>query len=826
MLTVSTSGISDPDGLTGVSYAYQWIRVDEMNEETDIAGATASTYTLKDADEGKNVKVKVTFQDDNNNNEELVTEPYPRSGVILPPNSPATGTPTIAGTAQVGQTLSAGTSGIEDADGLTSVDYGYQWIRVDEMNEEIDITDATASAYTLVTADHGKQVKVSVTFQDDAGNDEGPLISEATEMVAAGVPETPTKPTLASATNTTLVVEWTHPGDGGSALIRNYVHYREPGATSWRNWFTGSNAPVTQTTIRGLEPDTAYEVRVHVTNAVGASDWSPTSDPLTTRDSNRAATGVAVTGTAKVGEVLSADISSLADADGKTRADANRSGYGYTYQWVRVDPNNTSNETDIPDATSTTYTLTNDDEDKKVKVRVSFRDDADNDEAPESALSDAVVRAPELVSARYQGTELVLTYHEALDESSEPAPSAYTVTLSTGTAPTVTAVDITGDKVTLTLSAEPASSATVKLTYAVPSTNPVQDVGGTDAAAFTDQEVDKDVEVKLVDGAVAHEGRIEMRYNGEWRSVCDDYWSDNNADVACRMAGHKWGSVDNSGRFLGSVFNKKADGTPKDNGKFWLDDVRCLGDEESLLDCPRRNKRDIGTHNCRAGEAAGVRCRAGAYGVPVIDKVVINNAPADVANSMAAEPGADGYSAGETLEVTLQWSEDVVVTTPEGKQVPEVAVDFSGARFATAQYASGTGSKNLVFTYTLPPGASSNATAKVYKHTHLVRGFQLRGSTITSEANPATHAELVHGGYPADAGKVPPPHVRRAMVALMAAEEKARRSSVSGLGVRSLDVQPLDAQPLTVKQRGTQQTTRRAAGRTAIGHAANDRTAP
>ncbi len=83
-------------------------------------------------------------------------------------NDAATGAPTISGTAQVGQTLTASTSGIADADGLTTVIYRYQWIRVDGGNET-SLSGATSSTYTLVSTDQGDKVKVKVFFTDDAG---------------------------------------------------------------------------------------------------------------------------------------------------------------------------------------------------------------------------------------------------------------------------------------------------------------------------------------------------------------------------------------------------------------------------------------------------------------------------------------------------------------------------------------------------------------------------------------------------------------------------------------------------------------------------------
>ena len=97
-------------------------------------------------------------------------------------NTAPMGAPTITGTAQVGETLTAVTTGITDADGLTSPTYTYQWIRVD--GAEADISGANSNTYTLDAADLGKTIKVKVSFTDDASNTET-LTSAATATVTA-----------------------------------------------------------------------------------------------------------------------------------------------------------------------------------------------------------------------------------------------------------------------------------------------------------------------------------------------------------------------------------------------------------------------------------------------------------------------------------------------------------------------------------------------------------------------------------------------------------------------------------------------------------------
>ena len=86
VLTATVSGIDDADGLQNASFSYQWVRHDPVtNTDTDIPGATGSTYTVTRQDRDRAIKVRVEFTDDGGNNEELTSFAL----LILPPvNTP------------------------------------------------------------------------------------------------------------------------------------------------------------------------------------------------------------------------------------------------------------------------------------------------------------------------------------------------------------------------------------------------------------------------------------------------------------------------------------------------------------------------------------------------------------------------------------------------------------------------------------------------------------------------------------------------------------------------------------------------------------------
>ena len=373
-LTADTSGIADEDGLENVSFSYQWLA-----DDAAIAGATDSTYTLADADEGKAIKVEVSFTDDDGNEETLTSEATDAVAAAPPENNEATGAPTISGTAQVGETLTVDTSGIADEDGLDNADFSYQWLA-----DDTDISDETGSAYTLADADEGNTVKVRVSFTDDGGNDET-LTSAATATVEAA-PNSPATgaPTISGTAQVgeklTADTSGVADEDGLDAVTFSYQWLADDADIAGA---TGSTYTLVE-----ADENKAIKVKVSFTDDAGHDETltSEATDAVAAAPaSNTPATGApTVSGTAQVGETLTAGTSGIVDADGLTNVT-------FSYQWL-------ADDADISGATGSAYTLADADEGKTVKVRVSFTDDGGNDETLTSAATEAVAGNEEPVA--------------------------------------------------------------------------------------------------------------------------------------------------------------------------------------------------------------------------------------------------------------------------------------------------------------------------------------------------------------------------------------------------------------------------------------------
>ena len=400
-LTVDTSGISDADGLTHASYTYlyQWIR-----NNANIAGQTESTYTLVDADQGKTIKVKVSFTDDANNAESRISQAT--EAVAPPPNTPATGEPTISGTPQVRRTLTVDTSAIEDADGLENAVFRYRWFATKSSTTR-EIAGETDSTYKLVPANEGHTFHVEVSFTDDRGYSET-LTSAATEAVAAAAPNS--EPTGLPAVNGTPRV--------GETLTADTSAIDDPDGlenVSYRYQWISSQAVIDDVTgtsnilsiempgetgqtytLAPADEGFTFQVKVSFTDDADYDESLTSAATVAVAPPpNTEPTGLpAVTGTPQVGETLTADTSAIDDADGLTNAT-------FEYQWLHnqsvVDANTGTSyyiNVEMPGETGSTYELAPADKGRTFAVRVSFTDDRGHSESLTSGNTVIVAARP------------------------------------------------------------------------------------------------------------------------------------------------------------------------------------------------------------------------------------------------------------------------------------------------------------------------------------------------------------------------------------------------------------------------------------------------
>ena len=550
-LTALTDGIMDEDVLDDV-FTYQWVRVDAdgTSNEEDISDALSSTYTLTDDDRGKQVKVEVRFVDILGGEETRTSAATATLAGV--PNTAATGAPTITGTAQVGQTLTASTTGIADANGLTTPNYTYQWIRVDG-TDEADIAVANSSTYTLIDTDLGTTLKVRVTFADDLGHTET-LTSAATATVGAAA----TAPTVSTVDVTSMpasgdtygtgeMIQFTVTfdqdvtvtgtpefefclgnSDGGSCTDGSPPPTRRRAALSSGS---GTTALVFSYTVvagdmddngiwigdqdRTIKIDTGDAIR----GTVGGLDAVLTHPSGGAQTGHKVNGGAAATGPTTVNDVA------------VTSTPASGTTYYLAGEVIEVTVTFSAPVTvtatpkfafRLGAATRQAAYASGSDSAALVFARTVQAGEVDRNGISWNALALALdggtitqtgattaaslthaeqapleghrvdAAPPMQVSASVQGMSLVLVYDEPLDPASMPATGAYTVTATVGattTNPAVSEVSIYGIWVTLTLDAAPAADATVTLAYAPPASNPVQDEAGNDAPAFSGQSV-------------------------------------------------------------------------------------------------------------------------------------------------------------------------------------------------------------------------------------------------------------------------------------------------------------------------------------------------
>ena len=95
-------------------------------------------------------------------------------------------------------------------------------------------------------------------------------------------------------------------------------------------------------------------------------------------------------------------------------------------------------------------------------------------------------------------------------------------------------------------------------------------------------------------GSASYQGRLEVKYNGEWGTVCNKAFSHNELSVACRELG-----------FINSVGISSAFSNGPSGGVIWLENVHCTGNEISIFDC---SIDKWGNTSCTHDNDVGIVC--------------------------------------------------------------------------------------------------------------------------------------------------------------------------------------------------------------------------
>jgi hypothetical protein len=142
------------------SYAYHWQRCTSSTSCTNIAGATAQSYTVRSADAGDTLRAVVAAT----NADGTSTANSNQTATVASSGGPAsTLRPAILGDALVGQTLTA-TNGRWTG---SPTSYGYQWLQCDSDGGScFPISGATGRTYNVRFADVYSTLRVAVTAKN------------------------------------------------------------------------------------------------------------------------------------------------------------------------------------------------------------------------------------------------------------------------------------------------------------------------------------------------------------------------------------------------------------------------------------------------------------------------------------------------------------------------------------------------------------------------------------------------------------------------------------------------------------------------------------
>jgi hypothetical protein len=380
-LSASNGTWTSMSGIT--SFGYQWRRCGSAGTGcAPIGGATGGTYTLTSSDIGSTIRVVVTAST-SDGSAPGTSAATPVIGAAAPQNVVP---PTIAGTAVIGGTLTAGNGTWSG----TNPVFTYQWQKCDANGVEsscANISGATNTVYVPVTADVGSTLRVVVTATNGLGTASKP--SNPTPIVASNVPANVSLPSIAeivSTLGTTTYSATTGVWTGAATIVFRY---------QWRrcNASTGTCSDIAGAVSSIYTPATAdigFRLRVAVTATNSFGTTTVVSEPTDVLAGTPPVNTFlpSISGIEQSGSVLTASTGVWTGTTPLT----------YTYEWRRCNSSG-SGCVPIPGSTSSSYVVQSVDVGARLVVAVTARNAAGTAVAV-SGPSDIVAAGSTTASAR------------------------------------------------------------------------------------------------------------------------------------------------------------------------------------------------------------------------------------------------------------------------------------------------------------------------------------------------------------------------------------------------------------------------------------------
>ena len=528
-----SGGAVDGDTLTSsngswldspTSYAYQWQDCTTGSLGlmcTNISGATDSSYTLTESDVGDTVRVLVTAGNSAGSTSAASAE---TAAVTLPPAPANTAAPVVTGSPAQGQTLSTSNGTWSNS----PENYSYAWQDCDSSGANCtDISNASASTYTLTGTEVGHTIRSVVTAANDGGSD------TASSAPTAAVTMAPPVDSAAPAISGSAVQGQTLTTSNGSwsGSPASYLYVWEDCSSSGASCTDISNASATTYTLTSTDVGHTIRSVVTASNAGGANSASSAQTAAVTSATPAAPTNTAVpaiSGTAQQGQTLTASSGSWSGSP-----------TSYGYQWQ--DCSSSTSCTNISGATSSSYTLQSSDVGKTVDVVVTATN-AGGSKSATSAQTAAVASAtpaapantavPAVSGTAQQGDTLTTSngswsgsptgYAYAWEDCNSSGASCAKISNATASTYTLASSDVGGTirSVITATNAGGSSSASSAQTATVTSATPA-------APANT--------AVPTISGT-AQQGNTLTASNGSWSGSPTSYayhWQDCTSSTSC-----------------------------------------------------------------------------------------------------------------------------------------------------------------------------------------------------------------------------------------------------------------------------------------------------